>query len=205
MAEEKDDAHLVCASIKFGTGSRNPLANALPTMLIIKFSDSPSLRTTTELLFTEAFANDEGRAVVTNRLLDVFLVQLFRYVIAKKLINQGLLAGLTHPHLSKALRAIHSDPAHHWTLESLAEMTAMSRSKFAELFRAELGQPCGDYIVECRVSVAQNLLKRGKPVGWVANEVGYESASALARAFRKKVGQSPRQWLADNSGPGATI
>jgi len=43
--------------------------------------------------------------------------------------------------------------------------------------------------------VAQNLLKKGKPVKLAANAVGYESASALGRVFRKKTGLSPKQWL----------
>ncbi len=202
MAEEEDRAQLVCAAVKYGTGSRNPLANALPPLLRVALADAKTLHQVTELLFREAFAQELGREAMMNRLAEAFIIQLLRYVMDQGLVASGLLAGLTHPQLSKALQAMHESPAQNWTLEDLAQRAAMSRSKFAALFRERVGQPPGDYLVEWRIAVAQNLLKKSKPVGWVANEVGYENASALARAFRKKTGHSPRQWLSLQSEPG---
>ena len=110
-------------------------------------------------------------------------------------LTQGVLAGLAHAQLSKVIMAIHQRPEEAWRLEDMMGLAHMSRSKFADEFRQVVGQSPGDYLIEWRVAVAQNLLKRGKPVGWVANEVGYETPSALARVFRKKTGLSPKQWL----------
>ena len=114
---------------------------------------------------------------------------------------QGVLAGLAHPQLAKVIMAIHQAPAEAWTLEKMLELAHMSRSKFAEEFRRTLGQSPGDYVIEWRVTVAQNLLKKNKPVGWIANEVGYENSSALARVFRKKTGLSPKEWQKNNEAP----
>jgi len=44
------------------------------------------------------------------------------------------------------------------------------------------------------MNVAQNALLKGDNVNVVAEKVGYENGSALARAFRKKVGMSPKAW-----------
>lgn len=194
-ADRKDNTQIVCASVRYGTGPQNPLANALPGLIVVRLSESPTLQAATELLFTEAFAEKDGRQTMMDRLAEVFVIHLLRYVVDQGLMEKGMLAGLANPRLAKAIMAIHAAPQQNWSLESLAELCAMSRSKFAELFKQQLGQPPGDYILEWRIAIAQNLLKRGKPVNWVANEVGYETASALARAFRKKTGQSPRQWL----------
>jgi AraC-like DNA-binding protein len=38
-------------------------------------------------------------------------------------------------------------------------------------------------------------LREGRPIALIADEVGYESPSALARTFRRKTGSSPREWL----------
>jgi len=38
-------------------------------------------------------------------------------------------------------------------------------------------------------------LKQDKSVALVANAVGYENGSALARVFRNKLGVSPKAWL----------
>ncbi len=195
MAEERDNAQIVCASVRYGTGAGNPLANALPEMMVIKLSEAGNLQASTKLLFEEAFAEENGRLAMMDRLTEVFIIHLLRYAMDSGLVKQGLLSGLSHPQLAKAIRAIHDAPDRGWALEELAELSAMSRSKFAEEFRDTMGQTAGDYILEWRIALAQTLLKKGKPVGLVANEVGYDNASALARAFRKKTGHSPKQWL----------
>lgn len=204
MAEEEDNAQVVCATIKYGTGSKNPLANALPSLIAIKLAHAKPLRIATDLLFQEAFEDNNGRLAMMDRLTEVFIIHLLRYAMESGIVEDGMLAGLAHPQLSKAIMAMHDAPGENWPLETLAELSAMSRSKFAELFKERVGQPPGDYLLEWRVALAQNYLKKGKPVGWVANQVGYENASALARVFRKKTGQSPKQWLTSTSGPNLT-
>lgn len=196
MAEERDNAQIVCASVHYGTGTSNPLANALPAFMIIKLNQAKDLQTATELLFKEAFTDESGRLAMMDRLTEVFIIHLLRHAMNKRLVETGMLSGLSHPQLSKVIKAIHRHPENNWSLEMLAEIANMSRSKFAELFREHVGQTAGDYLLEWRIALSQNLLKKGKPVGVVANEVGYENASALARAFRKKTGSSPKQWLA---------
>lgn len=195
IASESDKAKVVCATIQYGTGPSNPLANALPEVIVIPLSESTLLKSSTESLFDEAFHERSGRQVMLDRLTEIFLIQLLRYVMDSGKLTQGVLAGLAHPQLANVIMAIHQQPEEAWTLEDMTGLAHMSRSKFADEFRHVVGQSPGDYLIEWRVAVAQNLLKRGKPVGWVANEVGYETPSALARVFRKKTGLSPKQWL----------
>ncbi len=197
-AAARDNAQLICASVRYGTGTGNPLARALPGLIEVKLANAPMLQSTTELLFAEAFADNSGRQAMLDRLAEVFVIHLFRHVIDQHLVDGGMLAGLGHQQLARAIMAIHDNPGQNWTLEQLAELSAMSRSRFAEQFRAVVGQTAGEYIQEWRVALAQKHLKRGKQVGWVANEVGYDNASALARVFRKRTGQSPREWLLQN-------
>jgi AraC-like DNA-binding protein len=44
--------------------------------------------------------------------------------------------------------------------------------------------------------LAQQLLRQGRPVKWMAPELGYANASALSRVFAQRMGLSPRQWRA---------
>ena len=195
VASESDQAELVCASIHYDDGFNNPLAAALPNFLYFDLQTSDLLGQSAHWLFDEAFNERCGRQPMIDRLTDIFLIQVLRHVLEEGLVEHGMLAGLSHPQLVKVMNAIHEQPQENWSLEKLADIAAMSRSKFAELFRSIVGQPPGDYISDWRVAVAQGLLKKNKPVGWVANEVGYENGSALARVFRKKTGLSPRAWL----------
>lgn len=195
IADETAGADIVCASVGFGTHGDNPLANALPAVLVIPLAELPGLQTNVECLFSEAFDQLPGRQAMMDRLAEILIIQLLRFVIQRGLVNGGMLAGLAEPRLAKCIKAMHEEPHKSWPLAELAAIAAMSRSTFADRFRRVVGQPPGDYLIEWRVGVAQGLLKRGQPVNLVAHQVGYENASAFARVFRKKVGTSPMQWL----------
>lgn len=71
----------------------------------------------------------------------------------------------------------------------------MSRARFAARFREVTGDTPADYLVSWRIMMAQNLLKKGLQLKHVAYDVGYGSASALTRAFIRKLGCSPTDWI----------
>ncbi|RDE24931.1 AraC family transcriptional regulator [Motiliproteus coralliicola] len=195
LGQQSSRAELVCATVQFATGPDNLLARSMPSPLIVPLSSVAQLSQVIDILFEEAFHERQGREAVVNRLMELFIIQLLRYLLEQGYTRQGMLAGLCDPQLSKAMAAIHQHPGAPWTLTSLAEQAAMSRTVFAERFKLTLGKSPGDYLMEWRVSCAQKLLQQGRPLNWIANEVGYEHASGLARAFRKKTGCSPGQWL----------
>lgn len=175
----------------------NPIADALPRLLCFKLSENEALMKTAQWLFAEAFNEDSGRLPMINSLTDIFIIYVLRHVIDNNIMQHGLLAGLAHPQLSKVLLAIHNAPEKQWGLEGMAALALMSRSKFADVFKRTVGQSPGDYIIDWRIIIAKGLLLQNKPVSIVANAVGYENGSALARVFRKKLGISPKQWLED--------
>jgi AraC-like DNA-binding protein len=189
------DLKMVCASIEFGTGLRNPLARALPDVVLIRLRDMPTLDMTLQLLFREANEQHCGRQAVLNRLIEVVFIQVLRDLMDQQRLQVGLLAGLAEPRLAKAINAMHADPAHNWSLEELAATAGMSRARFAVRFRDIVGMTPGRYLSEWRLGVAQSLLRQGKPVQLVSDVVGYGNASALSRAFRAQVGLSPTEWV----------
>ena len=77
----------------------------------------------------------------------------------------------------------------------------MSRASFAAHFRQTVGTTPLDYLTDWRVSVAQTLLKSGKPLKLVAPEVGYSHPVALTRVFTKRIGISPTQWQLKATAP----
>ncbi|WP_461537286.1 AraC family transcriptional regulator [Spongorhabdus nitratireducens] len=197
-AEETDNVEIVCASVNFSSGAASPVAASLPPIICLQLDASDRINSAAQWLFEEAFGDHDARQTMMNRLCEVLVLELLRHVITSGNISSGLLAGLADTQLARVIDTIHQQPEKNWTLVELAEVAAMSRSRFAEHFKTVLGQTPGDYLTSWRIELAKGLLKKDKPVGFVANEVGYENASALARAFRKKTGFSPREWL-DNS------
>lgn len=79
-----------------------------------------------------------------------------------------------------------------WRLEELARAAAMSRTSFAERFRAVAGTPPLAYLNAWRMLLAQRALRDAETrVGPLAMELGYTSESALSNAFKREVGMSP--------------
>ena len=195
VTDARSGADFVCATVTFSAGVANPVVQALPQVLAMPLSQVPALCPTIDLLFAEAFGESAGRQSTVDRLFEVLLIQLLRTVIDRGLISTGLLAGLAHPKLSKAMIALHESPAHPWTLQELARLAGMSRTRFADAFKATVKSTTGAYIAGRRLSLAQDLLRRALPLKLVATEVGYRSAAALTRVFKAHVGTSPRAWL----------
>ncbi|APR34199.1 AraC family transcriptional regulator [Paraburkholderia sp. SOS3] len=193
---EGETADVVSAAFELGLGDENPLLRSLPGILSIPFSCVPSLEAVQEALFAECHERACGHAAVVDRLAEVLVIQLLRFAIRRQLVESGSLAGLADARLSKALTAMHSDPSQEWTLELMAGIAGMSRSRFAAAFTDTVGIPPGEYLTQWRIGLAKRLLRRGLAVKLVALEVGYGSASALTRAFTHGVGLTPTQWLA---------
>lgn len=185
---------LVCASFDFGLGLINPLMQALPEIMILKLEETPSLNASLGLLFSEAKEDCSGQQPLLDRLIEVVIIQLLREFIDHNHLHTGLLAGLAEPRLAKAITAIHSEPAYSWTLNELADVAGMSRTRFASQFRETVGTTPGHYLSNWRIGVAQSLLRRGKSLQLIADAVGYANASALSRAFTSHVGTAPAIW-----------
>jgi AraC-like DNA-binding protein len=195
---EVDDsagAKLVCATIDFGGGISNPLLSGLPDLLQLPLAALSGIDVTLALLFEEAFAERAGRQAAINRLSEYFLLRLLRHLIETNVVNGGVIAGLADARLAKAINAMHEKPEHEWTLEELANQAGMSRARFAGHFREVTNLTPLDYLTDWRISVAQTLLKQGKPMKLVAPMVGYSSAVGLSRVFAKRTGKSVGDWL----------
>jgi AraC-like DNA-binding protein len=188
-------ADLTCAIVRFDGGTANPLAQALPEAVLMPLADLEGTSAVLEELFAEAFGAQCGRQAVVDRLFEVVLVRVLRRLLQARRVDVGLLAGLAHPQLARALVAVHERPAQEWSLAELATTAGLSRSAFAESFRRTVGCTPGEYLARWRVGLAQDHLRRGRALKWIAGEVGYGSEAALSRAFKAQCGHSPREWV----------
>lgn len=196
IAENPVGADMVCASVRFASGAASPLARALPPIVALSMAEIPSIGRSAALLFDEALAPQCGRQKIVDRLFEVVIIQLIRHLMTSKAVNIGLLAGLAHPQLLRAIVAMHDHPGEAWSLERMAARAAMSRSSFAATFRDVVGVTPGDYLTSWRISLAQAMVKQGRSLRHIAADVGYGSEVALSRAFSARVGMSARAYKA---------
>jgi len=194
-----EGSDFTCAQLHFDGGSENPLARALPPLIVLPLVRVPGLDLALELLFSEADRVRCGQRLLADRLFEVVVLQLLRWLLdhpQEAGVRPGLIIGLSDPRLARALVAMHDSPGEDWTLERMAERAGMSRTAFANTFRKTVGQTPADYLTGWRIALAQSRLREGRPIKMLAEEVGYANPSALSRAFTAKVGMSPRDWLA---------
>ncbi|MGS0755548.1 cupin domain-containing protein [Roseateles sp. GG27B] len=200
LADERAGADVVCATVLLGGGGRNPISDSLPDAVLIELDQMLGIRELLALMFDEALGERTGRQALLDRLCEILMIKMLRHCLDQGFITGGALAGLSDPKLAKALEAMHQQPAHDWDLPALAAIAGMSRARFAEQFRKVVGKPPGDYLASWRIMSAQRLLAQGMPAKTVALDVGYGSSSALHRAFVRKLGASPTDWLRAQSG-----
>ena len=193
-SDPEQGADMACANLRFEGGTGNPVAAALPSFVCLPLSALDGCQPVLDLLFEEAFERRCGRQAMIDRLFEVVMIQLLRHLMERGEVAGGLLSGLSHPRLRHALVAMHEAPTREWTLEDLAATCGMSRSVFAASFREAVGRTPGQYLLGWRVGLAQQALRRGRPLKVVADEVGYSSEAALSRAFKAHCGLSPRAW-----------
>ncbi|MDO9404879.1 MAG: AraC family transcriptional regulator [Polaromonas sp.] len=195
----KDGSDFTCASVHFDGGKSHPLVRALPPLIVLPLAKVPRLEKALDLLFQEADAAGCGHRLIADRMFEVVMLQLLRWLLDHKDdggISIGLVSGLANPQLARALTAMHERPEHPWSVELLAEQAGMSRSSFSGAFRKTVGITPADYLTDWRITLAKKRLRDGRSVKSIAPDLGYANASALSRVFAQRTGLSPREWLA---------
>lgn len=180
---------------RFDRANAQLLLKLLPPAVHIRRDEEGGarVRRVVELINEEASTDRPGRDLILEHLVQALLVEALRFrpaSVAKQ--EQGLLAGLFDPALARALRDIHVDVARRWTVSELARIAYMSRAVFAERFAQTVGMPPMQYLLEWRMAIAKDMLRRERtPLAEVAERVGYQSASAFSTAFTRLTGCSP--------------
>lgn len=195
----RDGSDFTCATLEFAGGDRNPIVAALPPLLQVPLDAVAGLRPALDLLFAETDQVRCGSRLLADRLFEVVLIQLLRWVIDHPQavgVSSGLVMGLSDPRLARALVALHAAPQDEWTLTRMAAIAGMSRSAFAQSFRTVTGTTPSAYLTDWRLTVASTLLRGGQPQKLVAAELGFSSGSSLSRAFKQRFGAAPREWMA---------
>ena len=132
----------------------------------------------------------------------VFVDAARRYLESLPDDASGWLAALRDRHVGRAIGLLHERPADPWTVDELGRQVGLSRSALHERFVQLVGQPPMQYLANWRMQRGASLLREGHAtVATIAQEVGYDSEAAFARAFKRLVGQPPAAWRRAQAAP----
>ena len=193
-----EKTHLVCGFLG-SEEAYNPLIATLPRMLKLDIREGvlrdwvdASVRYAASELTAGRFASPS----LLSRLSELLFVEAMRhYSLTAADQDVGWLKGVADPQIGRALAAIHQDIASPWSAESLAREVSMSRSAFVDRFTTLTGMPPIRYLTLWRLQMARRGFRETrKTVDQLAQEVGYGSAEAFSRAFKREFGMSPADW-----------
>ena len=187
---------LICGAVRFDHPAARHLIEVLPATICVQASDSPQMdriESTLRLMAAEARELRPGGEAVITRLGDILVIQALRsWLETDPEARAGWLGALRDPQIGRALGLIHRHPERAWTVASLADELAMSRSAFAARFTELVGEPVMQYVTRWRMQVAHDALAtEDTTVAGLAARLGYRSEAAFARAFKRVTGVAP--------------
>lgn len=201
LGQEKSDQKSLIFTVKSRMDSvmAGPLIQALPTYMHLKNAlnaqEPEWLRIGLYFVANETQQKQPGRYKIMDHIVSIMLIECVREYIHELDDENNWLNALTHPELANAFSAIHSQPEHAWTVESLASTCFMSRSKFANLFNTIVGDTPLAYLKQHRLRLASQYLRLGQQsIQQIAHRVGYSSETAFSQTFKRYYDLSPSQY-----------
>jgi AraC-like DNA-binding protein len=185
---------LLCGFLGCDGRAFEPLCGSLPTLLEVDLGGR--MDTLVRYATDNALDDSPGAAGLRSRFAELLFLSALR-IHMSRLPGEatGWLAGLRDPLVGRALQVLHAQPCRRWTVDQLAASVASSRSVLAGRFRTIIGEPPMHYLARLRMQVAARRLDQGRhSIADVADEVGYDSAAAFQRAFKRCFGVPPAAW-----------
>jgi transcriptional regulator GlxA family with amidase domain len=146
-----------------------------------------------DLVLDEVRRDRLGQQSVLDRWLDLALISTLRAWFDRQQTQApGWYRAQDDPVVGHALRLIHDDPAHPWSVQGLADATGVSRATLSRRFTGIMGEPLMSYLTDWRITLAADLLyDTTDTLSTIARRVGYANSFALSVAFKRVRGTSP--------------
>lgn len=183
------ETQLICGQFAFDTGAWHRLLEALPPAIVISdySGGAPDwLDNSLRLIGAEAGQDSMGADLIALKMSEIIFTQAIRRFLAEDGAALPGLAGFADPHVSRALEAMHTDPAADWTVEGLAQVAGMSRTAFSTRFSETVAATPLTYLTDWRMQLARRLLlDTGLSMIEIAERTGYHSEASFGRVFKK--------------------
>jgi len=181
------DLVLGCAELSSTVGGDLPLFSQAKRP-IIEHSDNPLLGA----LFTTMFDELRNPRLGTRAFVSALMKQVLIVLLRSQPTNDSAILLMTGARLAGVVAAILDRPEDNHTVDSLAAIAGMSRSRFSHHFTLAYDCTPKAFVQTARLASAARLLKGSDlPVKSIGAAVGYASRSHFSRAFQAKFGLDP--------------
>lgn len=197
LGEGDVQTQILGASYSHDPAGSTPVFTLLPPVIHFRAQQlDANLTDIVRLLGRELTRPGLATHLVLDRLVDVLLVEILRTWLATDSQADASWWGvLRDPLLMRAVTRIHEAPQHPWTTEALAREVATSKQTLVRRFATFAGTTPGEYLTRWRMALAARRLRdTNDTLENIAADVGYTSAYAFSRAFRRERSMPPGRY-----------
>lgn len=176
------------------------LMRAMPPIAHLRVDDSPAdtgLADTVRHMLGEIRSRTLGTDTILSHLAYILFTQSLRTYLAQQ--NESELKhwflGIRDPQIGEVLGLMHAQLDKPWSVASLAENAAMSRSAFAKRFVEVVGETPLAHLASCRMQLARRLLRDPvNSIKSISRRCGYGSDPSFSNAFKREHGISAAEY-----------
>jgi AraC family transcriptional regulator len=140
-------------------------------------------------------ADSTAEGLYTEVLTNALAVHLLRRYAACGHTASEMTGGLSPAKLKRTIVYIQAHLEQELSLTTLAAMVHLSPDHFARLFKQATGQTPHQYVLECRIARAKQLLaETDMPLSAISLQVGCTDQSYFTALFRKHVTMTPKAY-----------
>jgi AraC family transcriptional regulator len=147
------------------------------------------------LLKSELISPGHCSDIYMDSLKTILMVNLLRRHTTCKNKLQEDTGRLTKRKLMQVIEYVNENLAEELSLQEIASELKMSPGYFTRLFKQSTGIPAYQYVMQCRIRRAKELLRWSDlTIIDISLRIGFQCQSHFAKVFRKQVGVNPMEY-----------
>ena len=146
-------------------------------------------------LKAEVELDNHGSLLYAESAATMLAVHILRHYTTKKPINRSFIGGISRSKLELVINYINDNLNQNLSLIQLAKLVNISPNHFVRLFKQSIGLTPYQYVLDCRIKKAKQLLKNQKlTITEISHQLGFYDQSRFTNTFRKRVGITPKRY-----------
>ena len=196
-----DRLQVLCGRVSIGLRGSMSVIDLLRKPIVAPGHEAGIQARALSLLVQELAETRLGSRAMIRILLLECVIDLIRNRLAARDPDLSWFSALIDRRLWPALNAMLESPGADHSVESLAELAGMSRSRFAERFGRAYGTGPMQLLRDLRMQLAARLLiLTDLGIDRIAERVGFASRSYFTHQFEMHHGQSPGRYRSEKMG-----